>query len=86
LVSLYAQGTGPDDLYYEFSAEGQGSLSASVNSAGTAASMVISGAGSGYGQAKSSDAGVSQGKFTLKGSGKPETLVPYSIYWWNVLD
>ena len=83
-VRLTVSATGPDGEFYDFDIRGSGTLIASLNGQTGIANVTISlSNGSGFGEWKSSDDGVSKGGFTLKGSGVPAVAEPYSVFWWN---
>ena len=80
---FYVFGEGPDGLNYYFGVYGRGKIIYNVNGTTGRGTMTVSGAGTEYGEYKSSDDGVSTGSVVFTGSSAtPEWEGPYSCFWW----
>jgi len=89
-VELWIHNVRPpqSEISVQFDAFGPGTISASENGNTGIAKMTITEKGIGFTDFNNSDEGIITGStFTFTGTGTPgENQLPFSIYWWNVLD
>jgi hypothetical protein len=81
---FWVYGRGTDGLYYYFGVYyGRGKVLYNVNGTTGKVTMTMTGAGSDYGEYKSSDDGVTTGSVVFTGSAAaPQWEGPYSTFWW----